>query len=427
LRNLASGGWRSRLAKLATIPLVGAIIAACTEQANSNPTGDAAAPNLFGETSNGIGFPHEVVTTQGIASAGLYLPIFIIAVVIFVLVEGLLLYLVLRYRKRSKGDDLPEQTHGNNLLEIIWTAIPMVIVFVLFVVSTNVLINDVQAKSDDHGAVVDVQAFRFGWIFDYKDPASLDAEAGTYEPLGVPTISGGGREGAPEMTLPVGENVLIRLTAADVIHSWYVPSFFFKRDAIPGRVNEFEITIEQPGVYGGQCAEFCGLAHGDMFFSVNAVAADEYDAWVAEQAGEPSGGVDPGADAETEAAGEEEGGSVTDPVVADEPPPAVEAQAIELEIATTADKSIGFTTTSLEAKAGQPVTVTYANEASIPHNIAFYDGPDAESTKIVQSETITGPGATTTVSFTAPAEPGDYLFRCELHPLQMVGTLTVTP
>ena len=265
----------------------------------ANNTGDTAWPSLFGQSSDGsIGFPHEVVTTEGIASAGLYLPIFIIAVIIFIIVEGLLLYLILRYRKRSKGDDLPEQTHGNNLLEIIWTAIPMVTVFVLFVVSTNVLMNDVEAKSDDHGAVVDVQAFRFGWIFDYMDPATLDEEAGAYEPLGVPTISGGGREGAPEMTLPVGEPVLIRLTAADVIHSWYVPAFFFKRDAIPGRVNEFEITIEEPGIYGGQCAEFCGLAHGDMFFSVNAVPVDEYDAWVANGGAFPETETEPAAEAE---------------------------------------------------------------------------------------------------------------------------------
>ena len=264
------------------VPTVGAILAACTEQENSNPTGDDAAPNLFGETANGIGFPHEVVTTEGIASAGLYLPIFMIAVVIFIIVEGLLLFSILRYRKRSTGDDLPKQTHGNNLLEVIWTAIPMVTVFVLFVISTNVLMNEVEAKSEEHAAVVDVEAFRFGWIFDYQDPQSLDPETGTYDPAGI-TVSGGGREGAPEMTLPVGEPVLIRLSAADVIHSWYVPAFFFKRDAIPGRVNEFELTIEKPGIYGGQCAEFCGLAHGDMYFSVNALEAAEYDAWVAEQ------------------------------------------------------------------------------------------------------------------------------------------------
>jgi heme/copper-type cytochrome/quinol oxidase subunit 2 len=154
---------------------------------------------------------------------------------------------------------------------------------------------DVESKSDEHGADVDVQAFRFGWIFEYQDPTTLDSDAGTYEPAGI-TISGGGREGAPEMTLPVGEPVLIRLTAADVIHSWYVPSFFFKRDAIPGRVNEFDFTIVQPGVYGGQCAEFCGLAHSDMFFTVNALEPAEYDAWVAQQTG---GEVTAEADLET--------------------------------------------------------------------------------------------------------------------------------
>ena len=298
MRNPASGDWRGRLAKLATIPVMGAIVAACTEQANGNPTGDAAAPNLFGQTDNGIGFPHEVVTTEGIASAGLYLPIFLIAVIIFVIVEGLLLYSVLRYRKRSKGDDLPEQTHGNNTLELIWTAIPMVVVFVLFVVSTNVLVNDVEARSDEHGAVVDVSAFQFGWTFDYQDPASRDAETGTYQPLEV-TRTGGGREAAPEMVLPVGKPVLIRLTALDVIHSWYVPAFFFKRDAIPGRVNEFQLTIEQPGTYGGQCAEFCGLSHGNMYFSVEAVEPAAYVEWLA------NGGQFPEPVAQAEPAAEE--------------------------------------------------------------------------------------------------------------------------
>ena len=282
MRIPAAGDWGGRLAKLATIPVLGAILAACTEQANSNPTGDDKAPNLFGQTDNGFGFPHEVVTTEGIASAGLYLPIFLIAVVIFIIVEGLLLWSILRYRKRSKGDDLPQQTHGNNLLELVWTAIPMVTVFVLFVVSTNVLVNDVEARSDNHGAVVNVNAFQFGWTFDYQDPTSLDDETGSYVSTGV-TKTGGGREAAPEMVLPVDEPVLIRLTALDVIHSWYVPAFFFKRDAIPGRTNEFEFTVETPGVYGGQCAEFCGLAHGDMFFSVNAVEPAEYEAWVAQR------------------------------------------------------------------------------------------------------------------------------------------------
>ncbi len=384
MRIPAAGGWRGRLAKLATVPAVAAVIAACTEQSNTNPTGDSAAPNLFGQTSNGIGFPHEVVTTEGIASAGLYLPIFLIAVAIFILIEGLLLFLALRFRKRSEGDDLPEQVHGSNKLEIIWTAIPMAVVFVLFIGSTVVL-TGVESKSEEHGAVVDVTAFRFGWIFEYQDPATFDTETGQYQPVGI-TISGGGREGAPEMRLPVGEPVLIRLNAADVIHSWYVPSFFFKRDAIPGRLNEFELTIEQPGIYGGQCAEFCGLAHGDMFFSVNAMAPADYDAWLAEQTQVPPAAGDVPA-GEVPAAGDVPAGEV--PAAGDVPAGEVPAagdvpagEVVMLEVNTTADKAIAYDTSDLEAPAGQTVTVTYRNDSNVPHNIAFYDGPDASSQEI---------------------------------------------
>lgn len=284
LRILAADAWRGRLAKLGTVPIVAMVLAACTEQANTNPTGDDAAPNLFGETANGIGFPHEVVTTEGIAAAGLYLPIFIIAVIIFVLIEGLLIYMALRYRRRSKGDDLPQQVHGSNRLEIIWTVIPAIVVAVLFIGSTIVLL-DIESESDDPAVVVDVTGFRFGWIFDYMEPDSFDEETSSYEPTGV-QVTGGGRENAPVMVLPVGEPVRFRVTAADVIHSFYVPAFFFKRDAIPGRTNEFEVTIEKPGIYGGQCAEFCGLAHGDMYFSVDAREPAEYEAWFTAQLGE---------------------------------------------------------------------------------------------------------------------------------------------
>ena len=203
----------------------------------------------------------------------------------------------------------------------------MAIVFVLFVVSTMVL-TDVQSKSDEHGAVVDVQAFRFGWIYEYQDPGSLDPETGGYDPLTMNPITGGGREGAPTMVLPVGEPVLIRLTAADVIHSWYVPSFFFKRDAIPGRVNEFEITIEKPGVYGGQCAEFCGLAHGDMYFSVDAREPADYEAWLAEQ----TSGAAPG-DGTADAGGEDQAPPPDQAVESPPPDQAVESpppdQAVE--------------------------------------------------------------------------------------------------
>jgi cytochrome c oxidase subunit 2 len=399
LPRTALGDRAGRLAKLALVPVIGLILLACGEQANNNATGDSAAPGLIGAD----GFPHEVVTTQGAESASLYLPIFLVAVVIFVLVEGLLLLVILRGRRKGRDGELPSQTHGNNRLEIIWTVIPLIVVMVLFAASTMVLAR-VEEKSEKPAVVLDVLAFRFGWTFTYKDPASFDPQTATYQDVGV-TISSTPsapssdqpRDPAQDVVLPVGEPVLFRLNAADVIHSFYVPAFFFKRDAIPGRTNEFEVTIEKAGRYGGQCAEFCGLNHGQMFFNIRAVEPDEYDAWLAEQGGG------------TAAAS------------------AVPSEGTLLEIATTAEKSIAFTTTSLEAQAGDTITVAYTNDSKVPHNIAFYDGPDATAQQIALSETITGPGATTQVTFEAPEVPGAYLFRCELHPMQMIGTLTVVP
>ncbi len=144
---------------------------------------------------------------------------------------------------------------------------------------------------------MDVLAFRFGWTFTYKDPASYDEATGTYGDAGVTITSSPAepssaepRDPAQDLVLPVDVPVRFRLNAADVIHSFYVPAFFFKRDVIPGRTNEFEVTIEKPGRYGGQCAEFCGLNHGQMFFTIRAVEMPEYEAWLAEAraAGGPS-------------------------------------------------------------------------------------------------------------------------------------------
>jgi cytochrome c oxidase subunit 2 len=286
LPRTALGDRAGRLAKLALVPVIGLVLLACGEQANNNPTGDSAFPNLIGAD----GFPHQVVTTQGAESAGLYLPVFLVAVAIFILVEGLLLLAILRFRRKGKDGELPAQVHGSNRLELIWTAIPLAIVIGLFAVSTVVLTR-VEAKSEKPAVVLDVLAFRFGWTFTYKEPGTYDAQTKSYQDAGV-TISSSPaspssdqpRDPAQDIVLPVGQPVLFRLNAADVIHSFYVPSFFFKRDAIPGRTNEFEVTIEEPGRYGGQCAEFCGLNHGQMYFTIRAVEPADYEAWLTQTA-----------------------------------------------------------------------------------------------------------------------------------------------
>ncbi len=297
LRIQASGGWRSRLAKLAMVPAAAVVLAACAEQANNNPTSDSVGPSLFGETANGIGFPHDVVTTEGIAAAGLYLPIFLIAVVIFVLIEGLLLFMAWRFRRKGKDDELPEQVHGNNKLEVIWTVIPALVVSVLFIASAVVLA-ETNTTSDDPAVVVDVEAYQFGWTFKYMEPDTYDAATDKYQATGIVIPFSPSLASTPdpdpadsppppkqEALLPVNVPIRFRLQSLDVIHSFYVPAFFFKRDVIPGRLNQFEVTIEKPGVYGGQCAEFCGMSHGRMFFTIRAVEQAEYDAWVAEKTG----------------------------------------------------------------------------------------------------------------------------------------------
>jgi cytochrome c oxidase subunit 2 len=147
-------------------------------------------------------------------------------------------------------------------------------VTVLFVGSTAVL-TSVEAQSDEPDVVVDVVAQQFGWSFTYEDSGIV-----AYGRTAPPSTSDPAPPGL-EVVLPVDKSIRFRLTAKDVIHSFYVPAFFYKMDAIPGRINEFELTIERPGIYGGQCAEFCGLLHGQMFFSIHAVSPETYEAWVA--------------------------------------------------------------------------------------------------------------------------------------------------
>lgn len=370
-----------RLASLALLPAAVFLLAACGAQINENPTGDAAAPSLF---------TGEVVTTQGIESASLYLPVFILAVIVFILVEGLLLFMALRFRRRKSDEgSFPTQTHGHTTLEIIWTAIPALVVTGMFVASMVVL-QDVQATSDDPDVTIDVTAFQWQWTFAYPK------EGLNYTGLG---------KNGPEMVVPINQSIRIRLSAVDVIHSFYVPAFYYKLDAVPGRVNEFEITVEQPGTYGGQCAEFCGLSHGDMFFTVRAVEGAEYDAWVESEVAAANATPEPRPTPEPGAS-----------------PPAV---GTILENSTLPDDPLAFTQTTLTAAPGETVTVEYLNDSNLPHNLAFYEGPDSSAPLMAQTELMTGPDAFGTVTFDAPITPGSYFFMCVVHPTQMTGTFAV--
>src|SRR3712207_6230276 len=214
----------------------------------------------------------QSVTEEGRAVYNLYNLFLYIAAVVFAVVSGLVIWSVIRYRRR--GDELPKQTHGNNRLELTWTLIPTVIVLVLFgfTLAAQEKVLDSSGPADVN---VTVTAFQWSWRF-------------TYEGTGAEVV--GAPDRIPELVLPVGETVRVKLVSADVVHSFFVPQTLFKRQAIPGTDNEFDLTFEKVGLYHGQCTQFCGLQHPDMVFRVRVVSQGEYQSWLAAETRRGAGG-----------------------------------------------------------------------------------------------------------------------------------------
>jgi len=204
-------------------------------------------------------------TEQARAVSDLWTVFVIAAAGVGALVWGLITIALVRYRRRAAdAGTLPAQVRDAPRLEIAWTIGPILLVLVLFWLTLGAL-ERIDARTPGR-VTVDVTAFRWQWRFDYP---------------GTGVSVTGGPDIPAEMVVPAGEPIHIVLTATDVIHSFYVPQFLFKRDAIPGRPNEFDLTIDEPGAYGGQCAEFCGVFHDRMTLTVRAVTRPEYEAWLA--------------------------------------------------------------------------------------------------------------------------------------------------
>nr|MDQ3294894.1 cytochrome C oxidase subunit II [Actinomycetota bacterium] len=161
------------------------------------------------------------------------------------------------------------QNPYNIPIEILYTVAPVVIVAALFGFSISTQ-DAATALSDDPDVVVDVVGFQWQWRFTYPDE-------------GV-SLVGTPESGPPELVLPIGETVRFNLVADDVVHSFWVPNFLEKRDLIPGVDNALDITPNRLGTYPGRCAEFCGLDHWRMGFTVRVVEADEFAAWAADAA-----------------------------------------------------------------------------------------------------------------------------------------------
>jgi cytochrome c oxidase subunit II len=189
------------------------------------------------------------------------------------LVVVLVAIVVIRFRRRD--NELPRQLHENIPLEVGYTAVPLVIVGGLFALTVFSIraVDDTDATAP---LVVEVVAFQWQWEFDYPDSG--------VQVIGTANI-------VPELVLPAGSSVRFDLTSLDVIHSFWIPGFRFKRDVFPEETTSFEVDVsDRTGFFRntGVCAEFCGLDHDQMRFSVRIVTPDEFDQWLAEHGGTTS-------------------------------------------------------------------------------------------------------------------------------------------
>jgi len=190
--------------------------------------------------------------------------VFAIAAVIFAVVGGLLVYAVLKYRRRRDEDDRePAQVYGSTRVELAWTVIPVIVVLVLFLASARVIFS-VQDARHQRALEVTVIGHQYWWEFRYP---------------GFDVVT------ANELHLPVGEPTSLTLLSVDTDHSFWVPRLGGKTDLIPNHPNHMWIDPEETGLYLGQCAQYCGVQHAKMLLRVYVQSREEFDAWVRGQAG----------------------------------------------------------------------------------------------------------------------------------------------
>lgn len=217
-----------------------------------------------------FGLP-EAATDRAPHIGNLWVGAWIASLIIGFFVWGLMGWVAVRYR-RSHDDHHPRQTRYNLPLELLYTLVPFLIIGVLFFFTVNAQ-NNVLAKEPTPPAhTVNVIGQKWSWTFNYMEEQNPAVGAIVHE---VGTI-----DRIPDLYLPVNQPVRFNLTSADVIHSFWVPAFYFKLDVIPGHPNSFDVTPDKLGTFSGKCAELCGTYHSAMLFTVHVVSEDEYSAYL---------------------------------------------------------------------------------------------------------------------------------------------------
>ena len=216
----------------------------------------------------GCGSPSFLAPNSTISNseAHLYWILIYLSIAVFLLVEIWLAINIIRWRRRPGDDTPPEQIHGNNRLEIIWTVLPILLVTVIFILTVRTVQAVAPPSPQASDLNVHVIGHRWWWEFDYPDQGVITAN---------------------ELHIPVGTTVQLTLDSADVIHSFWVPQLSGKTDVIPGQTNHMWMKADTIGEFHGQCAEFCGQNHANMRIKVVVQSQADFDAWLQNQEQDP--------------------------------------------------------------------------------------------------------------------------------------------
>ena len=234
---------RRGLLAIPGLALVGTVLAGCAKNAPQD-TWQPAGPNAR-KIDDLQRFPFYLAGVVGVA---------VFALVIFVV-----------WKYRDRGQAIPHQGHGNPLVEVGTIALSAIMLAAIAVPTVGVIFD--LAETDDCKMTINVTGQQWWWEYSYPQQAGIES----------PIVTSG------QMVIPTGQCVLLRITSRDVIHSFWIPKLNGKKDAVPGRIHLMRMEADTPGIYAGQCTEFCGLSHANMKMDAIALGPTDFAAWVAAQ------------------------------------------------------------------------------------------------------------------------------------------------
>ncbi len=206
----------------------------------------------------------------------------VIEVIIVLFVLGLMLYIIVKFN--AKSNPVPSKTTHNSFLEVVWTAVPIIILIVIAVPSMKLLYFMDKAPKDQVEMTLKVIGHQWYWSYEYPDADNLAFDSNLIPDEEIDTSKGQIRllEVDNRVAIPVDTTIRVIMTSDDVIHNWAVPAFGIKMDTVPGRINEAWIRVpaSKAGIYRGQCSELCGVNHGYMPIVIEAISKQDFTKWL---------------------------------------------------------------------------------------------------------------------------------------------------